>query len=152
VLLSPSGAVLDLGRLVRLASAAQRKALIARDGGCVMPGCDMPPERCEVHHVVAWAKGGRTDLDNECLQCGRDHTAVHAGIWQIVMRDGVPWVRPPAWVDPQRRLLRNTTHQARQHARRLGQQLRLGLDSVPEEGTGSTDPPTPPPTVDNSDP
>jgi len=94
VLLAPSGAVLDLGVRVRLASAAQRKALIARDGGCVMVGCGMPPERCDVHHVRAWAQGGPTDLDNLVLLCGREHTAVHAGVVQIVMRDGVPWIRP----------------------------------------------------------
>jgi len=38
VLLAPDGAVLNLGRSVRTASPAQRKALAARDRGCVIPG------------------------------------------------------------------------------------------------------------------
>jgi hypothetical protein len=37
-LLAPNGALLDLGRSQRLASPAQKTALLARDGGCVIPG------------------------------------------------------------------------------------------------------------------
>ncbi len=43
VLLAPDGAVLNLGRATRLASGAQRRALAARDRGCVIPGCTAPP-------------------------------------------------------------------------------------------------------------
>ena len=42
VVLSSSVAVLNLGRTVRTVSAAQRKALIARDRGCVVPGAPRP--------------------------------------------------------------------------------------------------------------
>ena len=42
VLLGSSGAVLELGRATRLATAAQRRALVARDGGCVIPGYVVP--------------------------------------------------------------------------------------------------------------
>jgi hypothetical protein len=52
VLLSQSGAVLDLGRDTRTISRAQRRALNARDRGCVIPGCMAPPEYCEGHHVI----------------------------------------------------------------------------------------------------
>jgi hypothetical protein len=41
VLVDENGAVLDLGRARRLATAAQRRALLARDVGCVVPGCDI---------------------------------------------------------------------------------------------------------------
>jgi hypothetical protein len=44
------------------------------------------------------------------------------------MINGVPWARPPTWIHPHRPLLRNTTHRAAEHARRLGQQLHLALD------------------------
>ncbi|MDW4809918.1 13E12 repeat family protein, partial [Escherichia coli] len=47
VLLAPSGAVLRLGRSVRCISHAQRVALLARDGGCVIPGCDVPSAQLE---------------------------------------------------------------------------------------------------------
>jgi len=63
VLLSPLGAVLDLGRTRRCASPTQTLALIARDAGCSFPGCSRPPEWCERHHVVAWIDGGPTAVD-----------------------------------------------------------------------------------------
>jgi hypothetical protein len=40
---APKGAVLDLFRTRRIASPAQTLALIARDGGCSFPGCDVAP-------------------------------------------------------------------------------------------------------------
>ncbi len=128
VLLSPSGAVLDLGRAVRTASAAQRRALAARDRGCVIPGCTAPPAGCEAHHVHPWQSGGRTALGNLALLCGQHHSAVHTGAWTIDMRAGVPWVVPPSWIDPARRPLRNLAATAARTARRVGQQLRIDLD------------------------
>ena len=56
------GAVLAMGRAIRLATPAQKDALIARDLGCVIPGCGVPGEHCEVHHVIPWAAGGPTDV------------------------------------------------------------------------------------------
>jgi hypothetical protein len=43
--------VLDVGRRHRLATSAQRRAVRARDGGCVSPGCDRRVDWCDVHHV-----------------------------------------------------------------------------------------------------
>ena len=65
---------------------------------------------CEAHHVVPWAAGGPTDLDNMIMLCPRHHAETDAGTWQITMTDGVPWVRLPAWLDRTRPLLRNDTH------------------------------------------
>ena len=42
--LTEGGAVLELGRSRRVATATQTMALIARDGGCSFPGCDHPPD------------------------------------------------------------------------------------------------------------
>ena len=128
VLLAPAGGVLDLGRRVRLATPSQRRALVARDGGCVIPGCTAPPESCDLHHLVPWSHGGPTDLANLALVCSRHHTAVHAGHWTLVMDDGVPWAIPARWVDPKRRRLRNTAHETARIAHQIGEQLRLLLD------------------------
>jgi hypothetical protein len=128
VLLAPDGGVLNLGRSVRTASLAQRKALAARDRGCVIPGCTATPAMCEAHHVRWFRHGGATDIGNLALLCGHHHTAVHSGLWEITMRDGVPWIRPPTWIDPERRPLRNIAHHAADQARQLGQQLRLPLE------------------------
>ncbi len=118
--------ILYLGRTTRLATGPQRTALIARDRGCVVPGCAVPPSGCEAHHVIWWRHGGRTDIDNLALLCSRHHTLVHTGEWELAIRDGIPWVTPPAWVDPQRRPLRNTVPTAEHTARQLGQSLRIG--------------------------
>lgn len=53
VVLGGSSEVLDVGRASRLATPEIKTALIARDGGCVFPGCDAPPSRCEAHPLAA---------------------------------------------------------------------------------------------------
>ena len=124
VLLAPSGAVLQLGRAARFASPAQRRALAARDRGCVVPGCGRPANQCDAHHVDGWALGGRTDVDRMALLCGPHHTAVHAGVYELVVRRGVPWVRLPAQIDPARPLVRDLVHRDAHHARALGEGIR----------------------------
>jgi hypothetical protein len=56
---------------------ATRRALIARDHHCVFPGCDRPAPWCDGHHLVHWADGGPTRLDNLGLVCGTHHRKVH---------------------------------------------------------------------------
>src|SRR5439155_12858825 len=41
--------VLDVGRKTPVVSAAIRKALITRDGGCSFPTCDRPHSWCDAH-------------------------------------------------------------------------------------------------------
>ena len=84
VLLSPSSAVLDVGRTRRLPSAPTRRALRARDGGCVWPNCDRPVSWTSAHHLVHWAQGGSTELQNLVLLCHRHHRLVHEGGWQLI--------------------------------------------------------------------
>lgn len=64
VVLAPDSVVLDVGQALRLPSAPARRALQARDSGCVWPGCDRAAGWTAAHHVVHWAQGGATDLDN----------------------------------------------------------------------------------------
>jgi hypothetical protein len=101
---------LDVGRRQRLVTGPLRRALIARDRGCVAPGCDRPPEWCEAHHIVHWANGGGTSIDNTALVCGYHHTLLHQGEWTARMIDGVPHVVPPSWIDPRQQPQRNTLH------------------------------------------
>jgi hypothetical protein len=88
--------VLDLGYTRRYFTPAQRLALALRDGGCSYPGCTVPPQWCEAHHVVPWSQGGPTDLSNGVLLCGRHHTRVHElGLTAQVTPEGVTWHPPP---------------------------------------------------------
>ncbi|MYC45397.1 MAG: HNH endonuclease [Acidimicrobiia bacterium] len=77
LLFSGEGEPLWHGRGERTATDAQRRALIARDGGCVL--CAEEPSRCESHHVTPWAKPGEgpTDIDNLALLCGTCHRRLH---------------------------------------------------------------------------
>ncbi|KYH42967.1 HNH endonuclease signature motif containing protein [Branchiibius sp. NY16-3462-2] len=71
------GQPLDVGRMKRLITDAQRLALWQRDRGCTFPGCNCPPQWCDGHHLTAWARGGKTNLDQLALLCRRHHTYVH---------------------------------------------------------------------------
>lgn len=74
---------LDVGRAQRTVTPWQRKALRARDGGCVFPGCHRPADWCDAHHVNFWSLGGRTDIDELVLLCRKHHTLIHHGHWRI---------------------------------------------------------------------
>jgi hypothetical protein len=101
---------LDVGRAQRLVTAPIRNALIARDRGCAMPGCDRPPEWCEAHHIVFWAHHGETRVDNLVLLCSFHHTLVHNKAWIIQLIDGIPHFTAPRWIDPTQTPQRNTLH------------------------------------------
>lgn len=77
VVLGSRGEVLDLGASVRFFSKAQTRVLWLRDDGCSFPGCSVPAHWCDAHHIVHWADGGKTGLDNAALLCGRHHEIVH---------------------------------------------------------------------------
>ncbi|MGH7723640.1 MAG: DUF222 domain-containing protein [Candidatus Dormibacteria bacterium] len=84
VLLDSRSAVIDVGRSERVVPGATRRALNIRDRGCRWPGCDRSASWTAAHHVVHWAQGGRTDLDNLVLLCHRHHWCVHEGGRQLV--------------------------------------------------------------------
>ena len=109
--LGAEGAVLDVGRAHRLFTGGRRRALILRDRGCAFPGCDRPPQWCDGHHILGFARGGSTALGNGVLLCGFHHHVVHHDGWEIVLaRDGVPEFIPPHWLDPDRTPRRNHRH------------------------------------------
>ena len=66
----------------RFATAAQRRALLLRDGGCQYPGCGCRTGLI-AHHITHWDHGGPTRLDNLVLLCKRHHRRVHRHSLQI---------------------------------------------------------------------
>ncbi len=101
------GQPLDLGREERLYSRRQRRALAARDGGCVAPGCDRPPSWTEAHHINHWARdGGRTDIADGILLCRHHHLLFHNNGWEIERVGGDYWLLPPRSVDPTQQRIR----------------------------------------------
>ncbi|HET9410251.1 MAG TPA: DUF222 domain-containing protein [Candidatus Dormibacteraeota bacterium] len=87
VLMAADSAVIDVGRSTRKISAALRRGLHARDGGCRWPGCDRPACSSQGHHLRHWIQGGPTQLDNLVLLCYHHHRKVHEGGWQLVKCD-----------------------------------------------------------------
>ena len=109
VVLNGAGQPLDVGRSRRTVPDGLRRAVIARDRGCAHPGCDRPASWCQIHHIVPWAEGGSTRLDNLVMLCATHHREIHATAWAVRMaEDGIPEFVPPRWLDrrqrPRRRL------------------------------------------------
>ena len=74
---------LAVGRTHRTATPAQRRALAVRDRGCIIPGCGIPAEACQTHHLKDWAHGGNTDLPHLVLLCWAHHRQVDLHMWTI---------------------------------------------------------------------
>lgn len=68
-----TGVPLNLQRSTRIASIAQRVVLLAVDGVCAWSGCSAPLSECEAHHVLAWIRGGNTDIANLTPLCREHH-------------------------------------------------------------------------------
>ena len=99
VVFDERGRIVQLGSRERLFSAHQRRAIAARDGGCIIPGCTIPAAWCEIHHVEEHAAGGATHTDNGVLLCWWHHHTIDSSEWSIQMRGGVPFVASPGWLD-----------------------------------------------------
>src|SRR5690606_40612225 len=70
-----------------------------RDRKCLIPGCGIPAEWCEIHHVTEHSRGGPTHTSNGVPLCWHHHRTLDTGAWQIRMRDRVPEIRGPSWWD-----------------------------------------------------
>ncbi|MBE3011733.1 DUF222 domain-containing protein [Microbispora sp. NEAU-D428] len=62
LVMDTDGQVLDMGRKVRLATPAQRRAVFARYATCWIDGCPLPATMCQIDHADNWSTGGLTDL------------------------------------------------------------------------------------------
>jgi hypothetical protein len=105
VVLSGESQVLDEGQEHRLVTGAIRRALELRDGGCIFPGCTVPANLCQAHHIIPWWDEGPTSLDNLCLVCRHHHALVEPDRyhsrdqWRIVVD---PNTRIPRMLPPER--------------------------------------------------
>jgi hypothetical protein len=109
IITDPASVPLDVGREHRTVSTDQWAALTARDRGCAFPGCTRPADWCDAHHIVHWADGGATDVDNLVLLCGHHHRVIHHSGWQArIGDDRLPDFLPPPWINPDRTPRRNT--------------------------------------------
>ncbi|GAB3309153.1 DUF222 domain-containing protein [Epidermidibacterium keratini] len=98
-----TGRIIGIHTTGRIFNAAQRRAIIARDRECIIPGCHTPAAWCEIHHVHDWALGGATHTDNGVLLCWFHHRTLGTNGWHIRMTNGLPQVKGPQWWDPHRR-------------------------------------------------
>jgi hypothetical protein len=100
VVFGPDSEVLDVGREKRIFTAAQTRAIIARDKHCQYPDCDAPPGEGEIHHSIWWwEQFGATSVKLGLLLCWAHHDHVHQhritierrrGRWRFYRRDGTP--------------------------------------------------------------
>jgi hypothetical protein len=82
------GLPIDVGRKHRSAPQRLRRALEVRDRFCRFPGCGVPAQQTQAHHLEHWALGGATNLDNMMLLCGFHHRTYHDGGYRIVRVGG----------------------------------------------------------------
>ncbi len=76
---------LDEGRHKRTASRAQRRALRGFYRCCAIPGCTVAFDRCKIHHLRYWERGGPSDLANLLPVCSKHHHCVHDRGWAVTM-------------------------------------------------------------------
>ena len=73
---------MNIGRSSRAIPTGIRRALAIRDGVCTFPGCDCH-KHLDAHHIVHWANGGVTSLDNLTQLCHHHHTLMHEGQFSV---------------------------------------------------------------------
>lgn len=109
VMTSSSGELLDVGRRTRVWPPAMRRAILARDGCCQVPGCGSI-RHLDVHHLHHWADGGVTAASNGLTVCRRCHVMLHEGGFRLepstdsaerseigASLDDLPDYRPGEW-------------------------------------------------------
>jgi Domain of unknown function (DUF222)/HNH endonuclease len=80
IVLDPDGQPLDVGRAPAPPQGPAASVRVVGGGGVLLfAGCEAPHWWCEVHHLIEWAHGGQTSLENSALLCERHHTKVHHG-------------------------------------------------------------------------
>jgi hypothetical protein len=109
IVLDAKGKPLSVGRRYRNWTAPIWDAIVARDTGCVFPGCTVPAAYCIAHHLKYWTEHhGPTEVSNGALVCPRHHVDIHHHGWTARLDEhGIPEVIPPPWIDIDQRPRRN---------------------------------------------
>ncbi|MGZ4738297.1 MAG: DUF222 domain-containing protein [Ilumatobacteraceae bacterium] len=78
VITAANGINLHLGRSKRLASRDQRRILRVMYPTCALPGCTVPFDKTEIHHIDWFGPDhGKTDIDDLAPICHTDHRHIH---------------------------------------------------------------------------
>ena len=94
-----NGVPVSVTRKVRTVPAGLWELLVARDGGCIWPGCDAPAGWCQVAHLeTPFADDGKLSPDTAGLLCaaGPNHHAIYDDQgYRVDWVDGRPHVCRP---------------------------------------------------------
>jgi hypothetical protein len=84
------GNLLNAGRKNRVVSSPMKRALVGRDKCCRFPGCSHD-KWLDAHHVMHWADGGETSMENTLLLCSMHHRLLHEGGFTILKNFAGEW-------------------------------------------------------------
>ena len=110
--INDGSSVVGVGRTARTIPPWLGRIVRKRDKGCRFPGCGRS-RWIHVHHLIHWAHGGPTDLDNLISLCLYHHRLIHEGGWTIsgdpngdvtwITPGGTPFVPGERYLDTMRR-------------------------------------------------
>ena len=97
ILTDPAGTVIDVGTRTYRPSADIARRVRARDTTCVFPGCTRPSQHCDLDHVIPFAQGGETTVENLAPECRHHHRLKTHTRWQVKPH---PTTRGWRWTSP----------------------------------------------------
>ncbi len=110
IVMNGQSRILDLGTEERFFPDYMRAAILAIYGGCLVPGCTIPPEHCEIHHFDPFSRGGKTEINLGLPACSNHHHGLHAGTFTAVRHtDGLFSILLPRFMDPEQKPWRNAS-------------------------------------------
>ena len=91
-----TGEPLHVVSLRRRPTAKQVRTIRALHPTCTFIGCRMPAVNCDIDHIIDYAHGGKTIVDNHAPLCRRHHMAKHKRGWRYrkLSRTDVEWLSP----------------------------------------------------------
>lgn len=143
--LHDGGEPLSIGRRSRTIPAAIGRALKIRDGVCQFPGCHCS-KHLQAHHIVHWANGGETSLENLVELCHFHHTLLHEGgysLWRqnnellFFKPDGTPLSAHPPVLETEKEIVGDCNDTWCWDGSRLDYSMALqSLDVLTRRGAG----------------
>ncbi len=88
---TPTGETVAVGTTMRTVPRWLRRLLMKRDKGCRFADCGRT-RGLHAHHIIHFAHGGPTVLENLVMLCPYHHRLVHDGGWRILI-DGMSRMR-----------------------------------------------------------